>query len=54
MPGGDRTGPNGKGPRTGRGLGYTPSGKKVTPPPSAANRGAGRLRRGRRGTTTNK
>jgi len=46
MPQGDRTGPNGAGPRTGRGLGYCTGN---TPLPRAGfGRGGLRLGRGRR------
>jgi len=45
MPRGDGTGPQGKGPRTGRGLGTCPTGNKSTQKPSIGQgqgRGLGR------------
>ncbi len=49
MPGGDRTGPQGAGPRTGRGMGYC-SGYDLPGfgnPPAMAWRGSGRMGAGR-------
>ncbi len=49
MPGGDRTGPNGGGPKTGRAMGYCAGNENAGFSTAGGGRGQGRRRRGRGG-----